>query len=133
MAAQRDEFLASQAVTASSNSPAHELSTVTMLMVGVDVTAGSGTPTLDMWLQGSDDGGTTWYDLVADQVLKSAAAAASNSVSTNVRDIIDGKTTTTAEKFVAIYKHVPTDRVRLNWIMSGGSPSLTLSASWVGK
>ena len=132
--AKRIELLASTALNSNGNSSSFTLSTVRELMVGVDVTAGSGTsPTLDLWLQGSDDGGTTWYDLVADQVLPTADAAASGTVTTSARDIVDNKTTTTAESFVAVYKSIPTDRIRLKWKIGGTSPEFTLSVSAVGK
>lgn len=105
-----------------------------MAAIGVDVTAVEGTsPQLDLWLEGSTDGGTTWFELVADQVLKSSGVAAGNSPATNVRDIVDAKTTTTPEKFLGLFKHLACDVVRVHWAISGTSPGFTFAVDLVGK
>lgn len=135
-AASRTELVASAAQTATGNSGTFHYSTSTSLMVGVDITAVAGTTEqLDLWIQASDDYGTTWYDLPADYVLKAApASATAGTVATAMRDIVDAKTTTTAEQFVAIYKSIPTDTIRVRWVISGtGGPSFTFSVSAVAK
>jgi len=126
VARERFELAASAARTATGNSAAFEINT-TRLMLGVDVTAASGTsPQLDLWLQGSDDGGTTWYDLVCDQVLKTAGSAAvSGTVALNVRDVVDAKVSTAAESFMGLYSDLATDTVRVRWVISGATPSFT--------
>ena len=135
MAADRIEILESGEQNASGNSGAVNLKTATMAMLTVNVSSVSGTsPQLDVWLQGSDDGGTTWYDLVADQALQTKSDdAAGGTVRTNVRDVVDAKTSTDAERFMAIYKHLPTDKVRLRWKISGTSPAFTFGARLVVK
>lgn len=132
MAATRQEILSSQVVNANGVSASQSVKTVTMLMLLLDVTAKTGTtPTLDMWLQGSDDGGTTWADLAADQVTKSADAAAENATSINKRDMELADET---GQVTAIYKHLATDTIRLKWKLGGSaSPSYTLSVSYIGK
>jgi hypothetical protein len=129
----RTELIASTAIVANGNTNAFALDTDSTLAIGVDITAGSGTVAFDLWLQVSDDGGTTWYDMPADLVLKSANSASAGTVAANSRDIVDGKTTTTAEQFIGIYKSLASDRFRLKWILTGSSPSLTLSASAMSK
>ena len=132
-AADRTELQASALQNASGNTAAYAVPTKTQLLIGIDVTAAAGTPVFDLWLQGSDDFGTTWYDLVADVALLTANDAAGGTVRTGVRDVIDNKTTTTAVQAVAIYKNLPTDKVRLKWILTGASASMTFSASMVAK
>lgn len=134
-AATRTEIIASAAFTTSGNSAAISTATATQLMVGVDVTAQSGTtPVLDLWLQVSDDGGTTWYDMPADLTLKTANTAGTGTLSSSpgARDIVDNLSAATGQ-FLGIYKHIATDRVRLKWIISGTTPSFTFSASMVAK
>lgn len=134
MAASRMEMLASAKQVASGNSAAFPVPTLTMAAIGVDVTAVEGTsPQLDLWLEGSTDGGTTWFELVADQVLKSSGVAAANTVSANARDIVEAKTSTDAEKFIGVYKHLPVDTVRVHWTISGTSPGFTFAVDLVGK
>ena len=126
-------MVASTAFIASANSAAFSVPTGEQLMIGVDITAASGTPVLDLWLQASDDGGTTWYDLPHDIAMQSSSTATENAPTTLVRSIIDNRTSTSAAQFVAIYKSLPSDRIRLKWIISGTTPSFTFSASMVTK
>jgi hypothetical protein len=133
MSATRQEIFASQAVTTSGNTTPVDAATLTMLMIGVDITAGSGTVVLDVFLEVSDDGGTTWYECPADQVLLSSGLAGENTVVTDHRSIVDNKTTTAAAKYLAVYKHLPGDVFRVRWILTGTTPSVTMSISFVGK
>ncbi len=131
-AATRTELIASATQTASGNSGAFSLATARDIMVGVDFTTGSSVTDLDLWLQASDDGGTTWYDYPADIVLTSANTAATGTiVSVASRDIVDSYSSTTAAQFVGIYKSIASDKIRLKWIFTG--TSFTLSASMVAK
>lgn len=133
MGATRTELQASAALIASGNTAKFALETASEIMVGVNVTAQSGTtPVLDMWLQVSDDGGTTWYDMPADYTLKTNNAAGQGTFVIGARDIVDGLSAATGD-FLAVYKSVASDWVRLKWIISGTTPSFTLSASMVAK
>lgn len=131
----RIELVASQTFTTSGNSDAVSVPTAVMAMLGVDITAVVATITdFDVWLEGSDDGGTTWYELPCDLVLKSSGTGTANSVGATQRNVVDSYTTASAAKFVGIYKALPADMVRLRWILTGtGSPSETFSASLVVK
>ena len=134
MSATRSEMVASAAFTASGVSAAFPIPTANHVMVGVDITAASGTPVLDLWLQGSDDGGTTWYDMPFDIALQTSTSATEGTTRSNDRSIIDNRTSTTVPaQFIALYKSVATDRIRLKWIISGTTPSFTFSASMVAK
>jgi hypothetical protein len=132
-AATRIELLASAEQTASSNSAAMRVSTIDHAVVTVEITAGSGTVVFDCWLEASDDGGTSWYVLPADQVLESYTGATENTVSTNSGDIVDNKTTTAAASYVATYKDLSPDYIRVRWTLTGSTPALTFAVRLVGK
>lgn len=129
MSSRRIELLASATQTASGQSAKFAVTTLTMGMVGLDVTAADTVSDFTAWLEGSDDGGTTWYELVADHVLPSTGVAAGGTVAANDRDICDG--VTAAGKHAAVYKHLCADYIRLAWTLAG--TSVTFSASLVGK
>jgi hypothetical protein len=136
MSAQRTEIIASSAFTANGNSAAFPIPTAEQLIVGVDVTAQSGTsPILTVFLQCSDDGGTTWYDMPVDLTLLSANTAATGTMSaTAKRNIVDTLTGAAAVgQFLAVIKAAPTDTLRAKWIISGTTPSFTFSISMVAK
>jgi len=135
MSASRIEMAASAAQTATGNSAAFSVPTVGMAMVGIDITAFSGTtPTLTVWLQASDDGGTTWFDVPNDLALISATTAATGTMSSTARrNIVDTLVISAAQKHFALYRQLPGDTVRLNWVISGTTPSITFSASMVAK
>ena len=111
------------------------IKTATMGQVTVKTSTATGTITdLTMWLQGRDlAGDKEWADLLADQVLKTTDAAAGGTPGANLRDIVDGKSTTTAEIFAAIYKHLPCEEVRLKWKLSGTTPSIPVRVTFSGK
>lgn len=106
--------------------------TATMLDVEVEI-PGGGTGTVSnfsCWLQArnspTDD---TGYDLVADQVIQHAGDnAASGTVSTNCRNIINAKADTVACRAKATIKHIPAGWVRLRYMLAGTSPALPLLA-----
>lgn len=137
-AATRTELVASAVQAASATSAPFSISTASNLMIGVDLTACGGSTVATMWLQGSDDGGVTWYDYPADLVLqgKNAADTGTISAAPGRRNIIDTLTcgsTLTLVPYVAIYKNIATDRVRLKWILSAVTTGITFSASMVAK
>lgn len=98
----------------------------------VNLTAISGaTATIDAYLQASDDGGTTWYDVPCDLKIKTVASATEDTASANKRDVLDGVTAT--GKFFARYAYLNSDAYRLAWIISGTTPSVTFSAVLLAK
>jgi hypothetical protein len=102
-----------------------------MLAVEVDLTTGSGTITrFDLWLEGSDDGNETDApDLLFDWSVKDSNAGTEETERVTKRNIINNKTTTTAERHSALYRHVPWTYVRARWALTGTSPSLTFSVN----
>jgi hypothetical protein len=129
----RTELFASSAITASGNTATFSLNTASSVMVGVDITGGSGTIVFDLWAQASDDGGTTWYDVPHDISMASSDTSTEVAPTTAVRQIIDNKQNNTPVKFYALYRNWPSDKIRLKWIISGASASLTMSMSMVAK
>ena len=128
----RTEVVPNAAYTVSGSSQPVQVNTASMLAVMLNITALSGTPAFDCWLEASDDGGTTWYEVPADQVLKHAGVAAENTVVINHRSVVDNHTSGTA-KYLARYGFCPYDRVRLTWTISGGTPVVTFDAVICGK
>lgn len=132
MAAEKIELVPLGPQTASGAGAWIPVETALTMIVGVDVTAGSSVTSFDAYLEVSDDGGTTVYEMPVDLALKySGAAGAGSTIGTNRRNIVDNKTTTTAEKFIGVYKQLAADRVRLAWKFVG--TSITFSCSAVVK
>jgi hypothetical protein len=127
MSAQRIELVASATQTGSGNSATFSVNTATMASLGIDVTAENMTD-FDAWLEGSDDGGTTWYPVAPDSI-----TIGSTRVVTRVPTASDAVVSHAAgaETFAAEYKHLPWDRVRLAWALTG--TDITFSASLVVK
>jgi hypothetical protein len=91
------------------------LPTITMADVFVRVENGTSTPTLDLWLESSDDGGNTWHRLPVDQLWDGST------VTTDQGEIVNAKTTTTDQLFTAKIRHLGSDLIRPNWTLSGGT------------
>ena len=130
MSVTRIELSASATQTASGNTGSQPIPTLTMAQIELDITAAVAVTTFDLWLQGSSDN-LSWYDLVADLVLKTADSGTAGTVVANPRDICEAKSTTTAEKFIGVFKHLPAKHVRGKWALNG--TSVTFSLALVGK
>lgn len=136
-------LLASAAQTASANGAAVDVSGLRELTVYVNLTAGSGTLTaFSVYLESSDDGGTTWYELLADTVFKNAlvsapTAADPTAIRTDKRNIVDGAVETAIitvnSHWTATYSKFG-NKIRARWIITPtSSPSETFSVKAVGK
>lgn len=126
MAAKRTTAVALAAFTGAGNGIDIDVQTGTMMHVEVDITAGSGTPTLTLWMEGSVDGGATWFRLVAD-LLNTDIAGAITDVVTPRSNIVNASAATSVDRYSAVYKHLPCDKVRPRWTMTGGTPSRTFA------
>ena len=127
----RFELLASGAQTATAQGSAISTSGIREMIVYVSCTTSSAPTRLDVYLQSSSDGGTTWYDLPAEAQMLTAAAG-TDITSTNVvrRNILDNQTCASAVKAVAKYT-VFGDYVRAAWVISG--TSFTFGVKAIGK
>ena len=132
MPKQNIELLARAAQTASANVAAIKVGTFTMGMATVNVTAKAGTsPTLKVWLQGSDDGGTTWYDLPYDFQMDTTAGGTDVDAVTGKRNIAESADA--LGLWAAIFKHLPCGHVRAVWAIGGtGGPSFTFAVKLAG-
>lgn len=89
VAADRVTVQASAAKTATNSSAALVVGNYREAIATLNVTAASGTtPTLDVKLQTSDDGGTTWYDLPGGVFTQRTAAGAQALQITNFGDTL---------------------------------------------
>lgn len=123
MASARTTIVALAAFTGAGNSLDVDVTTGTMMAIEVDITTGSGTITdFDLWMEGSNDDGLTWFRLLA-----STIDANGTDVTTPRSNIVNNKATTTAERYGAVYPYVPTRKVRARWTLTGTSPSLTFA------
>jgi hypothetical protein len=127
MSAQRIELVASTTVTSSGNtSPGTAVPTLTMALVGVDITA-ENMSVFDCWLEGSEDDGTTWYPLAPDSI--TVASTRVVTVNPTANEIVVAAAA--VGKFSGEFKHLAPDKVRLAWALTG--TDITFSASLVGK
>ena len=131
---ERIELLASAAQTASANGAAVDVSGHKELLVMVNVTAGSGTLTaFSVFLESSDDGGATWYEILADTVLKSTGAAAEPTPTLQKRNIVTETAIVASAKYAATYTKFG-EKVRPRWLITPtSSPSETFEINAIGK
>jgi hypothetical protein len=131
MSSTRLELLASAAQTASAQGGAIAVGNLRELALCVDVTSVSGSLTA-VWLQASSDGGTTWYDLLAEAYANSTSSGTATTSGTWARNVIANQSTGAVLKSYALYKTFG-DYVRAAWVIAGSGPSCTFSVKGVGK
>ena len=98
---------------------------LTMLMVGVSLTDYNGTAGFTCWLEGSTDGGDTWFDLAGKRSGSPDLEVPGSQVFD--RDIMDDQTTLVNDK-VTIIDHLPADRIRLRWVVNGTDATFACNA-----
>jgi hypothetical protein len=106
------------------------------LLVMVSCTASSGTgETLDMYLQTSLDGGTTWVDVPADVAEETSATVTEGTTTANKRDFFELAADDLCSTYLgATGKYVVFgDYVRVKWIIAGTTPSYTFKVVVVAK
>jgi hypothetical protein len=126
MAAKRTTlFGPATAIVGSGNSIDFEVSTGSMMDVTVILGTGSGTITdLDVWMESTNEGegAVNFHRIHADTI-----DANGTDVVTPRSNIVNNKTTTTAEIYGAVFKHLPAGRVRARWNLTGTTPSIPLT------
>jgi len=136
MIAQLFEIQPSMAQTASAAGDAIDVSGFSELLVFLHLTAGSGTlSALDIYLESSDDGGATWYEICADTIFQSTGAdGASPAATANARNLLRSTSIVTADTKVAAKYTVFGQKVRGRWLITPtSSPSETFGIKAVGK
>lgn len=126
----RQSFLASADRTASGQGDGVRLDQALDIIAFLAVTAHSGTPQLDVWLQGSANN-VTWFDLGVEYSLATNASATDQAQTRSKRNINPAQITTEGQ-WTALVK-LPCDWVRPVWVIGGGSPHITFSIDIVGK
>jgi hypothetical protein len=134
----RFELLGSGPQTATAQGAAIPVRNVRTMIVFVECTAhsGSATPTIDLYLQSSSDGGSTWYDLTAitRQETTNPPAATEVAATQRKRNLLEGETDcTTNDVRVAGMYEIFGDSVRAAWVISGTTPSFTVEVSAIAK
>lgn len=125
------DLIASATQTATAQGGQVSVTGIKELIVFANCTASSSPTQLDLYLQTSSDGGTTWYDLTADVVQQTNAAAAETAATTNKRDVFEA-VTTCASPVRAIGKYtVFGGLVRVAWVITG--TSFTFGVKAIGK
>jgi hypothetical protein len=127
----RFDILASATQTATAQGGAISVSGIKELILFASCTASTAPTQLDVYLQSSSDGGTTWYDLTADEIQQTNSGAAETAASTNVRDVF-AAVTSCASPVKAIGRYtVFGDLVRAAWVLTGTNFTFSLKA--IGK
>jgi hypothetical protein len=130
MSKTRFELLASAAQTATGQGGGVSVSGIKSLVIFADVTVVSASLNA-LYLQGSSDGGTSWFDLLAETYVQTTSGITGTS-GTFARNIASSLTTGNIQKIVATYRIFP-DYVRAAWNLSGSGPSSTFSVKGVGE
>ena len=129
---QRLQFLSAVTLSSSGQTPAFSLGDSTQGAVTVNITAASGTsPKFTAFLQESDDGGTTWFDVAAARVQKTTTAATEETATLDDRNICTEAAA--AGLFRAHYDGLDSDYYRLKYVISGTDPQFTVSATLNAK
>lgn len=134
MSSTRQELLASAAQTATAQSSGLSVASLRELALCVEVTNVSGSLSA-VYLQGSSDGGDTWYDLLCDAFCNLTSGASSGTTGSYARNVVSSLTTGAVIKAIASYGKNAAfgDFVRLAWVIAGSGPSCTFSAKVIGK
>lgn len=122
------ELQASAVQTGPSNSGAVSIPAASMLELDVKVTAQTALTALSIWLEGSNDGETTWFELPADYAYKNeGSVAAAVAPRQGVRNVVDNESGSGAvAQYTGIYKHIAAEKIRLRWFIAG--TNVTFSA-----
>ena len=125
----RYQLLSSIVLTGSGQTGAFDVAPGTYDLTAT-ISAASGTSQqLTLWLQQSDDGGTTWHDVILERRMDTSASAADPTVDSNKRNIF--YQATAALQTIARVT-ITSDKVRAKYILAGTSQQFTVSASLNG-
>lgn len=135
MPAQAFDIIPLQTLTTSAIGGRLDVSGYKELLVSLNITAISGTAgAFEVYLESSDDSGVTWYEILADDILKTGAAAPGQELDSLRRDIAQSAAIPAAgDKYVARYKTFGKD-IRGRVVLTGGAaPNVTMALKAVGK
>jgi hypothetical protein len=129
----RFEIQSSAVQGSTGNGGGISVSGIREMIVFFDCTASSGTgEVLDLYLQSSSDGGTTWFDLSFELATQVDTDGTETASLTNARDFVNMAADEACEDGIAKYV-IFGDLVRARWVIGGSSPSYTFSVKAIGK
>jgi hypothetical protein len=131
MSKTRLELLASAAQTATAQASGISVSGIKELAIFAEATSVSGSLGA-LYMQSSSDGGTTWFDMLAEEYTYLTSGATAVTSGTYSRNIISALTSGSVVKVWARYKTFG-DYVRAAWVISGSGPSCTFSVKGIGE
>lgn len=133
MSKTRFDILASAAQTATGQGGGISVSGIKNLALFAEATSVSGSLST-IYLQGSSDGGTTWFDMLAETALNLTSGTAAGTSTTWVRNILIDVTLGTGNirKVMATYR-IFGDYVRAAWHISGSGASSTFYVKGIGE
>jgi hypothetical protein len=131
MSKTRFDILASAAQTATAQGGGISVSGIKAMALCVDVTSVSGSVTV--YAQSSSDGGTTWFDLLAESVIHLTSGVAGGTTGTWLRNVTPANLGTgNISKCLATYRAFG-DYIRAAWVISGSGASSTFSVKGIGE
>jgi len=134
-ASTRLDLQTSAAQTATGNGGGIPVPAVREVLVFFDCTASSGTgETLDVLLQTSSDGGTTWFDMVYETAVSTDGDGTETTPTEWDRDYVNlgADVACSGVRAVALYRDFG-DLIRVKWFIAGTTPSYTFSVKAIGK
>lgn len=131
MSSTRFDIAASAAQTATGQGGQISVGALREMAIEVDVTSVSGSLGA-VYMQGSSDGGTTWFDLLCKTFSNLTSGPSSGTTGSTARNIVSSLTTGAVIKAWAQYETFG-DLVRAAWVISGSGPSCTFSVKAIGK
>lgn len=123
----------SAAETTTANGPlTFDTSGYSYMKCGMSITAGSGTVTgFSLWTQGSFDNGATWFDLLTDAGLTTAAGTAGTATTATYsaprREIYVATAVQTSVQAIARFQAYVPPLIRASWAITGTTPSETFA------
>jgi hypothetical protein len=131
MSKTRFEILAAAAQTATGQGGGISVSGIKSMLVAVDITASTGTLT-SVYLQGSSDGGTTWFDLLCTSFCIFTSGSGGGTTGSYSRNLTTNLATGQIQKIAATYAVVG-DYIRAAWTANGSAPSISMSVKAIGE
>jgi hypothetical protein len=126
----RFDIQTSAAQNASANGGPISVSGIKALGICIDVTACSGSLS-SVYLQSSSDGGTSWFDLLADTYVYTTSGTTITS-GTSSRNPVFSISTGVIVKCYATYSKFG-DYIRAAWVIAGSGPTSTFSVKAIGE
>ena len=133
MSKTRIAILASGTQSATAQSSGITVSGIKSLLLCVQATVVTGS-LHGVWMQSSSDGGTTWFDLLADSYVNLTSGSVAGTSGTYSRNVTPAAMTTgQIIKAAAVYR-VMGDYIRAAWVITAAAnPTVTMQIDAIGE